>query len=65
MQSSRNKNVLRIPATCKKMGIGRNTLYALVKADKYPKPIRFSEKSVGFLEYELDDRIDAKAAERK
>ena len=42
-------------------GLSRSTIYAKMETGKFPKPIKLSERSVGWLEHEvqawLEDRI--------
>ena len=42
----------------------RSQLYRLIRAGKFPKPIRLSENRVAFCEHEIDAWIESKIAER-
>ncbi|MDD5580876.1 MAG: AlpA family transcriptional regulator [Methylobacter sp.] len=62
MQTS---NILRVPAAIKKTGISRSTIYTLLKTGEFPKPIKLSARSIGWLESELTDWIEQRASTRK
>lgn len=59
-----SKNIIRLPATIQKTGLSRSTIYALLKAGKFPAKIKLSERTIGFLESEIDQWLADKAAER-
>ena len=42
----------------------RSQLYRLIRAGKFPKPIRLGENRVAFCEHEIDAWIELKIAER-
>jgi len=35
----------RLPAVCKRIGVGRSTLYRWIEARKFPAPIRIGENT--------------------
>lgn len=45
-------------------GLCRSAIYQLIAAGKFPKPIRLSRQSVGWLETEIADWQTARIAER-
>lgn len=48
-----------------KLGVSRSTFYAMLKDDpRFPKPVRLTQQRVGYLESEIDDYIQALAADR-
>ena len=53
--------VLRLPAVLARVGISRSTLWRLIKAHSFPKPIRLGGRSVGWIEAEIDDWILSRA----
>ena len=63
------QTILRRPDVERLTGLRRSSLYALMAAGKFPKPITLSEKSVGWLEPEIAEwqnaRIAARAPSRK
>jgi prophage regulatory protein len=62
--SSSNK-IIRLPATIAKTGLSRSTIYSFEKLNKFPKKIKLGERSMGWLESEIDTWIEAKAANRE
>ena len=56
--------VIRLSAVISKTGLSRSTIYALQKIGDFPPSIKLSERSVGWLENEVDEWI-AKRAERR
>ncbi len=46
--------ILRLPQVLDTTGLKRSTLYDLLKAHSFPKPIQLSSKSVGWVEAMLD-----------
>lgn len=62
MQQS--QNIIRLPATTKKTGLSRSTIYALEGRGEFPKKIKLSPRTMGFLESEVDQWLADKAANR-
>ena len=56
--------ILRRPQVERLTGLRRSSLYALVQAGKFPRPIKLSEKAVGWLELEIIDWQQQRVAER-
>lgn len=56
--------ILRLPAVLRRTGIGRTTLWDLIRKQKFPTPIKLGSKSIGFVESEVDEWIVAKIEER-
>ncbi len=42
------------------LGIGRTTLYELLKEPDFPKRVRISSQAIGFVEQEVIDWIESK-----
>ncbi len=57
----KNLRVLRLPAVIAKTGVGRDTIYRWGKAGKFPKPVKLSERSSGWLEHEIERWISTRA----
>lgn len=57
--------VLRQPSLKSIYGIGRSTTYALIKAGKFPAPIRLGARSVGWLRSECDNWLAERVAESR
>ena len=64
--NSPQNNIIRLPATIKKTGLSRSTIYALEGRGEFPRKIKLSPRTMGFLESEVDqwliDRIEARHA---
>jgi prophage regulatory protein len=56
-----NLRIVKRPAVESTTGLSRSAIYALMSANSFPKPIKLSERSVGWLEHEvqawLENRI--------
>lgn len=59
-----SKRILRIESASVKTGVPVNSIYAMVRAGEFPKPVPLSDRRSGFLENELDEWIDARVAAR-
>ena len=57
--------ILRRPDVETQTGLSRSTIYDLMKAKKFPKPVPLGEKSVGWLESEIENWIAERVAERE
>jgi len=53
-----NKTILRRPQVESKVGLGRSAIYRLIQLGRFPKPVKLTEKSVGWIESEIDQWID-------
>jgi prophage regulatory protein len=63
MEISQHKRLLRRPDVEAITGLKRSSIYAKMEAGVFPKPIKLSERSVAWLEHEvqgwLESRISA------
>lgn len=57
--------VLRRPEVTAIVGLGTTKLYELIGKGQFPKPIRLSERSVGWLESEVQGWIKERAESRE
>ena len=53
--------VLRISEVSKTTGLSRTSIYEAVKANSFPKPLKISERSIGFLQSEISAWIKERA----
>lgn len=60
-----NERILRIEEVTKMTGFGRSSLYLKEQAGDFPKRIKISAKSVGWLESEVNAWILAKIKESR
>ncbi len=59
-----SKRVLRLPQVIEFTGIGKSSVYKGVSNGSFPKPIQLTERSVGWLESEVLEWLEARVAER-
>ena len=59
-----SKRFLRLQETIKKCGVGRAWIYAQMKEGNFPQGVKLGERSVAWLESELDAWIDGRIASR-
>ena len=57
--------ILRLPAVMDVTGLGRTTVYEQMAAGRFPKPIKLSERAVGWLEADIQNWIETKVLESK
>jgi len=60
-----SKTILRLKATLAKTGLSRSVLYSEISKGNFPKQISLSERSIGFLESEIDSWIDTRIKESR
>ena len=60
-----SKRILRRRAIQQKTGLPTSSMYALIDAGRFPKPIRLAGRSVGRIEAEVDAWIEARIAESR
>jgi len=58
--ATKSHTILRLPVVIKKAGISRSSIYAGVKAKTFPKPIDLGERSIGWLEADVDSWIESR-----
>lgn len=52
--------ILRVDRVCEITGLPKSTLYHKVKNGEFPKPIKISERSSGFIANEVQEWIEQK-----
>ena len=52
--------ILRLKDVTAKTGLSRSTIYDLLSAGKFPKPIKLSQRCIGFLESDIDNWLSEK-----
>jgi prophage regulatory protein len=57
--------ILRLPEVRRKVGLGTDSIYRLAREDKFPKPIKLSERASGWVESELDAWLAQRIAARR
>jgi prophage regulatory protein len=59
-----NPKVERLPAVLARTGLSRSSLYALIAKGQFVKPLKLSDRAIGFLSAEVDRWIEARANAR-
>lgn len=64
----RPDRLLRLPEVLRMIGIGKTTLYAMIKSDEFPRSVKISGRTVGWSEKEIaqwiQNRIEASRINR-
>ena len=50
--------IFRLPDVIDQTGLSRSSIYAKIKTGNFPKPIHLSERSVGWLQDDIDNWIE-------
>lgn len=64
MEAILNQRILRLPDVRAKAGLQRSTIYLRSADGSFPKPLKLGPRSIGWLESEVDQWIEARAQER-
>lgn len=59
------KSIQRLPAVTARTGLSRSEIYRRVNAGTFPAPVAIGVRARGWLDEELDQWVDGRAAERK
>lgn len=46
------------------MGISRSTLYAMMRAKEFPKPVQIAKRRIGWLNSDVEEWLKERATER-
>ena len=57
-----SEKLLRIPSLTEKTGLGKSTIYQMVKDGRFPKQIKIGLRASGWLESEVDEWIRKQVA---
>jgi len=57
-------SIIRLPQVIQKTGLSRSSIYAAIANGKFPKQIKLTKRSSGWLESEVDSWISSRVAER-
>jgi len=57
-------SILRLPAIRKITGLSRSAIYDLISQGKFPKQIKLTSRSSGWIESEVNQWLDDRIAER-
>lgn len=60
-----SKKVIKLAAVMAASGLSRSSIYAYIPQGKFPRPIRTGERSVAWLEDEIDSWLQQRADMRE
>ena len=63
-QDTQNKRVIRLREVMRITGLSRSSIYAMMDAGEFPKQVRLGLRAVGWLESEIYEWIESRAAKR-
>lgn len=58
-------NMLRLKDVMTKTGLSRSSVYKYIAEGKFPKPVHLGERTVAWVESEIEEWLMAKLAERE
>jgi prophage regulatory protein len=64
MESQRSIRFIRLPEVKKMTGLGKTTLYGMVKDGEFPAPVKIGGRAVAWVESEVDQWAVGRLAER-
>ena len=56
--------MLRLRAVMTKTGLSRSTIYLMISRGRFPRQVKLGERSVGWLEHEVEEWIRAAVTQR-
>jgi prophage regulatory protein len=56
--------ILRLRDVRERIGLGTSSIYSLMAADKFPRPVQLGIRAVGWIEDEIDAFVAQRVAER-
>jgi len=62
LESSQPPSILRFPQVQARTGLSRSALNTLVRNGRFPRPVRLTNRALGWLSVDIDAWISAKRA---
>lgn len=59
-RAAEGRRLLRMPDVLKRTGVSKATIYRLIKAGKFPKPVGLGVRAVGWDAHSIDEWIEAR-----
>jgi prophage regulatory protein len=56
------QQIIRLPEVIKTTGLAKSTIYKLIAENRFPKQIRLTEKSAGWIKQEVSDWVNDRIA---
>jgi len=63
--SSSPPRLLRLPVVLERTGLGRDSVYRLVRTGAFPAPVKISGRASAWVESEVSQWIESRATERQ
>lgn len=60
--STAENRILRLPAVLDRVGLKKSAFYVLVREGQFPKPVKLSERAVGWKSSDVVQWIESRAA---
>ena len=60
--SNEKARILKLPEVIQRTALSKASIYAFIQAGQFPKQIKLSIRSVGWLESDVDSWLDARIA---
>jgi len=57
--------IVRLKQAISHTGLSRSSIYLYIKAGTFPKPIKLGERSIGFIESELNEWIESRISDSR
>lgn len=54
------KKLIRLPVVLDRVGYSRSRIYELIKAQKFPKPVKLGARASAWVEEEVDEWINSR-----
>jgi prophage regulatory protein len=56
--------IMRLNEVMDSTGLGRSSIYKFIAAGTFPKPVSLGDRAVGWVDYEIEEWIVQRVAER-
>ncbi|EBF0854569.1 AlpA family transcriptional regulator [Salmonella enterica subsp. enterica serovar Newport] len=58
-------NLIRMPEVLNRTTYGKSWIYKLISQGRFPKPVKIGERSIAFIESEIDEWIKQRIADSR
>ena len=65
MSEHKGPHIIRVQEVMKRTGLSRSTIYRAISENRFPRSIQLSERSVGWIDSEIDDWISERIEESR
>lgn len=60
-----SNNILRLPQVKNRTGLSRSSIYLKISQNEFPKQIKLTERSIGWLESEITEWVNHRIQQSK